>query len=155
MIKANQPIFYFFYKRGNVMIFRIKINIGLKQDFFIPHFYGNIFILNRPIEMLYRYIFNFHNQIHLMETNVWQLTAPFQERLSRLLVAKFIYPCFYFIMEMFMIHFYPQLIITLVGNTSVDTLKPLMPHPVKNFFCLHHQRRKSFGSQSEDFIMSF
>lgn len=52
------------------MVFRIKINIGLKQDFFIPHFYGNIFILNRPIEMLYRYIFNFHNQIHLMETNM-------------------------------------------------------------------------------------
>lgn len=55
------------------MVFRIKINIGLKQDFFIPHFYGNIFILNRPIEMLYRYIFNFHNQIHLMETNVWRV----------------------------------------------------------------------------------
>ena len=45
---------------------------------------------------------------------------------------------------MFMKHFYPQLIVTLVGNASVDTLKPLTPHPVKNFFCLHHPKEKIF-----------
>ena len=45
---------------------------------------------------------------------------------------------------MFMKHFYPQLIVTLVRNASVDTLKPLTPHPVKNFFCLHHPKEEIF-----------
>lgn len=54
---------------------------------------------------------------------------------------------------MFMKHFYPQLVITLIGNTSMNTLEPLIPHPVKNFFRFQSSKEENLSVPNQNISM--